>query len=318
MPLPFAPRGSIPAALLPFHADFAIDEPAFASHLNDLAAMRGVTAITVNGHASEVASCTFEEQTRVMALSAATVGDRLPLVSGVYTDSTLEAKRIARMAEKEGASALLVFPPGVFTLGQRDEMVLGHFRHIAEVTDLPLIVFQYPLATGQGYRLELLSRLCDEIPSIVAIKDWCADAQLHERHVRTLQSRAKPVAVLSTHSAWLFSSLVLGCAGLLSGAGSVIADLQADLLEACAANDLARARAVQERIHPLTEVFYAPPWVDMHNRMKHALVLLGRMPRGVVRPPLMPLSATEKTRIRQALIAAGLLAEGATPALAAA
>src|SRR2546421_6917642 len=39
----------------------------------------------------------------------------------------------------------------------------------------------------------------------------------HEWHVRTLQSLPRPVNVLSTHSAWLLSSLVLGCNGLLSG-----------------------------------------------------------------------------------------------------
>ncbi|MES2605050.1 MAG: dihydrodipicolinate synthase family protein, partial [Pseudomonadota bacterium] len=50
-----------------------------------------------------------------------------------------------------GASALLVFPPAPFTLGQSAEMALAHFRTIADATDLPLIVFQYPLATGQGF-----------------------------------------------------------------------------------------------------------------------------------------------------------------------
>jgi 4-hydroxy-tetrahydrodipicolinate synthase len=266
-----------------------------------------VTAITVNGHASEVASCTFEEQTRVMALSAETVGSTTPLVAGIYTESSLEAKRIARMAEREGASALLVFPPALFALGQRDEMVLGHFRHIAEASTLPIVVFQYPLPRGEGYRLELLSKLCDELPSIVAVKDWCADPQLHEQHVRALQGRARPVNVLSTHSAWLYASLALGCKGLLSGAGSVIAGLQAELLEAFEQNDLPRARAVNDRIYPLASVFYSAPWVDMHNRMKEALVMLGKLPRAVVRPPLMPLGEPEKRRIRTALVAAGLL-----------
>lgn len=56
----------------------------------------------------------------------------------------------------------------------------------------------------------------------------------------------------------------------------------------------------------------------MHNRMKHALVLLGRLPRATVRPPLMPLSAQEKARIRQALVMSGLLAEDAAGALVAA
>jgi len=106
------------------------------------------------------------------------------------------------------------------------------------------------------------------------------------------------------------SSLVLGCNGLLSGSGSVIADLQAQLWRAVQANDLAEARRLNDRIWPTAEVFYSEPWVDMHNRMKEALVLLGMLPRAVVRPPLMKLPAAEIERIRQALVAAGLLVEG--------
>ena len=108
-------------------------------------------------------------------------------------------------------------------------------------------------------------------------------------HIRTLQALPRPVNVLTTHSAWLLSSLVLGCNGLLSGSGSVIADLQARLFRAVQANDLAAARRLNDRIYPLARVFYADPFVDMHNRMKEALVLLGRLPRAVVRPPLVKL-----------------------------
>ncbi|MBV8109829.1 MAG: dihydrodipicolinate synthase family protein, partial [Hyphomicrobiales bacterium] len=116
-----------------------------------------------------------------------------------------------------------------------------------------------------------------------------------------------PVNVLSTHSAWLFSSLVLGCNGLLSGSGSVIPDLQAQLFRAVQKNDLAAAQRINERIYPLVQVFYADPWADMHNRMKEALVLLGRLPRALVRPPLVKLSQAEIERIRGALVEAGLL-----------
>jgi 4-hydroxy-tetrahydrodipicolinate synthase len=57
-------------------------------------------------------------------------------------------------------------------------------------------------------------------------------------------------------------------------------------------------------------VFYADPFVDMHNRMKEALVLLGRLPRAYVRPPLVKIEPAEIERIRQALVAAGLLVAG--------
>jgi 4-hydroxy-tetrahydrodipicolinate synthase len=115
------------------------------------------------------------------------------------------------------------------------------------------------------------------------------------------------VNVLTTHSSWLISSLVMGCNGLLSGSGSVIADLQAKLFRAVRANDLATARQINERIWPTAEAFYSEPWVDMHNRMKEALLMLGKLPRAVVRPPLVKLSQQEIERIRKALMAAGLL-----------
>jgi 4-hydroxy-tetrahydrodipicolinate synthase len=306
----YLPHGVIPAVLLPFHEDLSIDEASYRAHLKDVASVEGISAITVNAHASEVASCTFDEQRRVLEITQDEIGLRVPIVNGVYAEGSLEAARLAKMAQDGGASALLVFPSGIFTFGQRPEMAVAHFRRIADASDLPIIVFQYPLAGGQGYPLSTLLRIIDAVPTVRAIKDWSANPQLHERQIRALQSRRPAVNVLTTHSAWLMSSLALGCNGLLSGSGSVIADLQAQLWRAVQAKDLAQAQALNERIWPTIEAFYTEPWVDMHNRMKEALVLLGKLPRAVVRPPLVKLPAAEIERIRQALLAAGLLAEG--------
>jgi 4-hydroxy-tetrahydrodipicolinate synthase len=303
----YVPHGVIPAVLLPFNDDLSIDEAGFRKHLRDVAATDGISAITINAHSTEVASCSFEEQQRVHAIAQDEIGARLPIVHGIWADGSLEAARIARAATEGGASALLVFPPAPFTLGQSTAMAVEHFKRVAEVSDLPIIAFQYPLATGQGYPNETILKMIEEIPNLKAIKDWAGTVQQHEWHVRTLQNLNRPFNVLSTQSSWLMASLTLGCKGLLSGSGSVIPDLQAQLFKAVQANDLAAAKALNDRIYPLAEVFYAQPWVDMHNRMKEALVLLGRMQRAVVRPPLIKLERAEIERIRQALVQAGLL-----------
>src|SRR5690349_9906477 len=307
----YVPHGVIPAVLLPFDNDLAIDEAGFRKHLRDVASVEGLSAITINAHSTEVASCTFDEQKRVLDIAQDEIGARLPVVNGIWADGSLEAARIARMAEQGGASALLVFPPAPFTLGQSAQMAVTHVKTIAEATDLPLIVFQYPLATGQGYPKETLLRMCEEVPSIRAIKDWIGNVPHHEWHIRTLQSLPRPVNVLTTHSSWLFSSLVLGCNGLLSGSGSVIADLQAQLFRAVQKNDLAEAKRLNDRIQPTARVFYADPFVDMHNRMKEALVLMGKVPRAVVRPPLVKLPRDEIARIGAALAEAGLIGKNA-------
>ncbi|MGB7182854.1 MAG: dihydrodipicolinate synthase family protein [Burkholderiaceae bacterium] len=301
--------GVIPATLAAFNDDFSIDEKHSRAHLADVAATEGISAITVNGHASEIHACSFEEQQRMLAFSLEEVGDKVPLINGIYADGSFQAAEIARMAEGEGASALLVFPPNSMSMGGhlRPEMALTHFKTICDATDLPIILFQYPGASGLQYPMDTLVKILETFPQIGAIKDWCNDPALHERHTEVLQSMARPVNVLTTHSAWLMGSLAMGANGLLSGAGSVLADMQVRMFNAIKANDLATAREINERYRPVAQGFYSAPFLDMHNRMKECLVLLGKLPKAVVRPPLMKLSDAEIASLRQRLVIAGML-----------
>jgi 4-hydroxy-tetrahydrodipicolinate synthase len=300
--------GIIPANLLPFMPDYSIDAVNYRRHLSWLADVPGVTAITVNGHAAEVSSLQRDERRRALALALDEVGSRLPLIAGIYTDSTLEAVDLARDAKAEGASGLLVFPPTLFMWGAqlRPEMPYRHFAMIAEAVDLPLVVFQYPPASGIGYGPDTLIKLT-EIPQIVAVKEWSNDIIAFERNLRAIRSTGRPVAVLSSFTMSLLSSFVLGADGAISGMGSVAADLQAELFAHVQRGDVAAAGQVHDRLDSLVRVFYAPPFLDMHNRMKEALVILGRIDRAVVRPPLQPISEAERTQISTALARAGLL-----------
>ncbi len=300
--------GAIPANLLPFNEDLSFDEVNYRRHLSWLAAVDGVSAIVCNGHAGEVSSLDREERRRALALAADEVGDRVELIAGIYTDNTLEAAELAKDAKAEGASGLLIFPPTLFMWGAqlRPEMAVTHFETIADATDLPLIVFEYPPASGIGYAPETLARLT-EIAHVVGVKDWSNDMVALEANLRALRGTGRPVAMLSSYTMSLFASYVLGADGSISGMGSVTADLHAELFRAVQAEDLEACRRLNDRLAPLVEVFYAPPFVDMHNRMKEALALLGRIKKAVVRPPLKRISDDERERIRRALLQSGLL-----------
>jgi len=304
-PLRFS--GVMPANLLPFSADLSIDEPAYRRHLRWLADTRGVTGIVANGHASEVSSLTREERKRSLAIALDEIAGACPIVAGVYADGTAEAVDLARDARAAGAAGVLVFPPTLFMWGAqlKPDMVLRHFSEIAAHADLPIIVFEYPPASGLGYAPETLARLC-EIPQVAGVKDWSNEIVAFERNLRAIRATGRPVAVLSAFTMSLMASFLLGADGAISGMGSVTADLQAELFAACQKGDLEGARAINERLEPLVSVLYAPPFVDMHNRMKEALVLLGRIPAAHVRPPLTPVSPSEREAIRRAVEAAGL------------
>jgi 4-hydroxy-tetrahydrodipicolinate synthase len=295
-------EGVMPANLLPFRADLSIDEPAYRRHLRWLADTRGVTGIVANGHAAEVSSLDREERRRALAVAVDEIAGRVPVVAGVYTDGTADAVRLARDARAEGAAGILLFPPTLFMWGAqvKPDMVIRHVSEVAAGADLPIVVFEYPPASGIGYAPETLARLC-EIPQVAGVKDWSNDAVAFERNLRAIRATGRPVAVLSSFTMSLMASFLLGADGAISGMGSVVADLQADLYDACRKGDLEAARAINDRLDPLVRVFYAPPFVDMHNRMKEALVILGRIPAAHVRPPLTPIPDQERQAIRVAL-----------------
>ena len=307
MSLPLIFSGVMPANLLPFKADLSIDDNAYRRHLRWLADTRGVTGIVANGHAAEVSSLSREERVRALAIAVDEIAGACPVVAGVYADGTQDAVALARDAKVAGAAGLLVFPPTLFMWGAqlKPDMVVRHFSDVASATDLPIIVFEYPPVSGIGYAPETLARLT-EIPHIAGVKDWSNDIVTFERNLRALRATGRPVAMLSAFKMSLMSTFLLGADGAISGMGSVAAELQVELFDLCQKGDLDQARRLNDRLDPLVRVFYAPPFVDMHNRMKEALVLLGRLPAAYVRPPLTPVSEVEREAIRAALRAAGL------------
>ena len=311
----FKAEGVMPACLLPFQEDFSIDFEMLRRHVSHVSKVDGVQGIVINAHASEISSCGFEEQVAILNETLAAAGST-PIINGVYPEGSLEAVKVAKMAKNAGASALLVFPPGIFSGGAnlRPDIAINHYRHIANASDLPLIIFQFRLA-DLGHSHEVLHRLVEEIPSIVGIKDVSDHPSFLEKTVRELQSGPRAISVFTAHNPWLLSSLVLGCKGIISGSGSTLPDLQVALYRAVANKDLALAQRISDRMYWTTQAFYSPPRIDQHNRMKEAQVILGRWPRAIVRPPLLKLPQLEIEKIRLALEKAQVYSDGAAPTL---
>lgn len=308
-PASYVPQGVIPAVLMPFQTDFEIDQDAYKQHVRDLANTEGVTALVINGHAAEVHTMSFDEQQLALDLTLDTVGNKTPVICGIYSESTLHAQKLARMAAAAGARCLLAFPPNVlmFNGAARPQLFVDYYKALADATDLPIILFQFPKWTNLQVPFDTLIKVCESNPHIVAIKDMCGDPALHEKQIRTLHGLARPVNVMTTHSSWLMGSLPMGVRGIISGAGSVIANLQVALFDAFQQNDLARAKVVGDRIYAAVQAFYEAPYIDWQARMKETLVALGRLPNAVVRPPLQ--SSNDPKRLAYWLDRAGLTRE---------
>lgn len=298
--------GVIPANILPLDADLKIDEEGYRSHLESLVQVDGVTGVTCNGHAAEVASLDRKERRRAVAIAVDTVGTQVPVVCGIFADDDRDALLYARDAEREGADALLLFPPNSLSYDEDPLAAYRYFSHVGATVSLPLVAFVYPRFTGLQYGAEVLARLCS-IDSVVAVKEWSLDIAVYERNLEIVRSASHPVSLLASFSTHLLPALAVGADGILSGHGSVIAHLHGELFAAMSSGDLLAARTIYAQIQHLTKVIYRDPMPNMYARMKEHLAMLGQPVQTYVRPPLRPVTDAERADLRQALIDAGQL-----------
>jgi 4-hydroxy-tetrahydrodipicolinate synthase len=290
-------KGVIPAALTPFDADGAVHLKAYRRHIKAIAAVAGVTAIMVNGAAGQDGALSREERRSLVAQAMEAVGERTPILAALRENPKASLGQLAKDASDEGASAVILMPPP----NKSDvawEGASGRCQEVFDAMSLPVALYQ------TGYTTETLVRLAS-LPPVFAIKEGSGDPAIFERNMRAVRALGRNVAIWSTNSRWLLADLAVGADGILSGMGSIAADLHVALAEAVWRSDLAAARSVNDRLFPLTQAFYRPG-NDAHTRMKYALKKIGRWENDFVRPPLKPLDEAERTIIDRALQESGV------------
>lgn len=299
--------GVYAATVLPFKDDYSIDEAGFRGLLRWLASVDGISGVLVNGHAGEVTSLDREERRRVVEIAADEM-DSLPVIAAIQCEGTLEAIKQCKDAREAGACAALIMPPHHWLrFGKEPGDARRHFAGIAEAVDIDLIVHQYPFTTRASYSTQELLELA-EIPSLMAVKYGTREMARYEVDYRLLKRHAPRVAFLNCIDEYLLPGLVLGADGVLVGCASFVPELIVALVRAVERKDLAGALDVEDRLFPAVRFVYGmgEPSGVAHQRMKEALVMMGRIPSPVVRPPLQTFDQKTREQLKRELAETGL------------
>jgi 4-hydroxy-tetrahydrodipicolinate synthase len=293
-------RGIIPPVATPMQANEDLDLPRLKWFIDHLLG-NGVHGIFVLGTNSEFYAMDEREKQEVIATAVAHVRGRAPVFAGTGAESTREAVRLTRMAEKEGVQGVSVITPYFVSPSQQE--ICDHYRRIAESTSLPVVLYNNPATCG-GVKIEVdtVARLA-EIPNILGIKDSSGDLQNTNEYMRVVPAR---FSVLQGRDTLIFQALIFGAQGAVPATANVAPRLVVDIYEACQRGDLAAAKAAQVRLNPvrLSLTLGTAP-----GGVKAALALLG-LSIGPSRSPVAPLLADKQQKMRAALESAGLLPRG--------
>lgn len=296
------------APVCPMTSDQEIDAESLPGYMRWLAGEPGIGGLVVNGNAGEVSLLSRSERRKVIELTRASVSNDVKVVTGLMADSTAQAVEHIREAQDAGADAALVFPIRDWMTSREPGSAEAFFEALAEETELPVFVFQYPHNRGNAsYTIEELIRLA-KLPNVVAVKEAIWEVARYQEQYYALKEAVPQVAVLSANDEHLFGTLAVGADGVLVGFAGLVPRMITSLADACARGDLDEARRIDRKLWPLTQAIYRRwPFALRHTRIKAALKVLGRISTAAVRAPLQALDPSEETALLDALVHAGLL-----------
>ncbi|MCC8933657.1 4-hydroxy-tetrahydrodipicolinate synthase [Rhizobium sp. 'Codium 1'] len=291
-------QGSIPALVTPFTDAGAVDEQAFAAHV-EWQISEGSSGLVPVGTTGESPTLSHDEHKRVVELCVEVANKRVPVIAGAGSNNTLEAIELAQHAEAVGADALLVVTPYYNKPTQKG--LIAHYKAVAEAVSLPIIIYNIPGRSVIDMSPETMGALAKAHKNIVGVKD--ATGKIERVSEQRITCGADFVQ-LSGEDATALGFNAHGGTGCISVTANVAPRLLAEFQAATLAGDYAKALGLQDRLMPLHKAIFLEPGLC---GAKYALSRTRGMNRTVRLPLLATLEASTEAAIDAALKHAGLV-----------
>jgi 4-hydroxy-tetrahydrodipicolinate synthase len=303
-------RGIYPAIMVPLNEDYSINELEFRNYIDWLLKFtgKGIAGLVTNGHTGEISGFSPEERKRITKVAADHAAGRCKIISGVCAEGTFEAIEHAKAAQEVGADGILLMPPHIWLrFGMKQESALKFVQDVGAAIDIKIFIHLYPSNSRAFYPVDLLLEMC-KAPNVVAVKMGTRDIPLYERDIRILREKAPNITLLTCHDENLLSTMIQGVDGALIGFSGCVPELITKLFNAIEEEDLKQAKKVNDKLFAASSAIYGigQPTGEAHARMKEFLVQRKVFRLPLMRPPLVPLSREEKTKVSKALVDSGV------------
>jgi 4-hydroxy-tetrahydrodipicolinate synthase len=287
--------GAIVAIITPFR-NGKVDENALRKLIDEQIAA-GTDGIAPCGTTGESTTLSHEEHDRVIEITIDAVRKRVPVIAGTGSNSTAEALRLTRHAWEAGADGALIVCP--YYNRPTQEGLYQHYRTIAEEVPIPIIIYNIPGRTGTNLLPETLAKL-SKIPNIIGVKEASGSLKQMSDMIHLCGTEFD---VLSGDDIFTLGLLAIGGKGVISVISNVVPQDMAAMVDAFAAGDLEKARALHYRMSPLIDALF----IETNPiPVKAALSLMGTI-EYELRLPLCRMTAKNEESLKKVMQAYGLI-----------
>lgn len=288
-------RGAMVAIVTPFKND-QVDERALRE-LIEFQIANGTDAIVPCGTTGESATLSHEEHDRVIEITIDAVKKRVPVIAGTGSNNTAEALRLTKHAYEAGADGALIVCP--YYNRPTQEGLYQHFKTITESVPIPIMPYNIPSRTGVNLMPEMVAKLA-KIKNIVGIKEASGSIKQMSDIINLCD---KDFAVLSGDDIFTLPLMAIGGAGIISVISNVAPADMAGLVDAFAAGNLSRAKALHHKMSELIETLF----IEVNPiPVKAALALMGKI-EYEYRLPLCKMAEVNYKKLKNVMVNYGLI-----------
>jgi 4-hydroxy-tetrahydrodipicolinate synthase len=289
--------GIVPPMTTPFRDNDTIDEDALRAETRYMLDAAKVHGLAVCGSTGEGHTLTTAETRRITEIVVKEVKGRVPVITGIITDSTASAIERGRAVKDLGVAALQITPPH-YLFRPDDDTMVKHFEALAKGTGLPIMI--YNVVPWCYLSPQLLTRIIDNVEGVIGVKQSAGDMKMLADLIILLGNRGR---IMSAVDALMYPSFSLGAHGGIAAILTAVPALYVQLWDAVQAGDHKHARTLHEKLLVLWNALLGD---NLPANVKCAQAMLGRK-AGVPRPPMPASTPAQASAIRAALQGAGLL-----------
>ncbi|OAI55083.1 dihydrodipicolinate synthase family protein [Planctomycetaceae bacterium SCGC AG-212-F19] len=293
-------RGIIPPLLTPLAARDQLDVAGLERLVEHVLA-GGVHGLFILGTTGEGPSLSYGMRHELVERVCRQVARRVPVLVGITDTSFAESVRLAEHAEDAGAQAVVASAPYYFPIGQAE--LRGYIRDLVGEVPLPVFLYNMPSHTKVVFELDTL-RAALELPNVIGLKDSGGNL-IYFHQARQLVAARPDWSLLIGPEELLGEAVLMGAHGGVCGGANLAPRLYVDVYEAACHQDVARVRALHERIWAISRSLYG---FGVHRGLKCALSCLG-ICNDLPAEPFPRLSEAERRTIAERLATLGPTAD---------
>jgi dihydrodipicolinate synthase/N-acetylneuraminate lyase len=279
-------EGVFPAVTTQFRDDFSLDLEATRRVMEALV-RDGVSGLIVCGTVGENTSLTRPEKVAVMEAAKDVARGRVPVIAGIAEFTTAFACETAREAARVGIDGVMVMPALVYS--SKPHETAAHFRAVAGVTDLPVMVYNNPPIYRNDVTPDILASLAD-CDTIVCFKDSSGDTR---RFIDTRARVGDRFVLFAGLDDVVVESVMVGAAGWVSGMSNAFPREGETLFRLARAGRFEEAMPLYEWFMPLLHLDARP---DLVQCIKLCEAIAGRG-SALTRPPRLALEGADKAHV---------------------